>query len=514
MNILDKLKNFFNKIFGRNHNNNFEALLEEAKGEVEQPKPNLELEQENYIVEEYPENEIVPLVENGVLDASSKTSEEKFKHNLQVLVNKAKKTGKIDKFMLIREDNFFPHGWKWDVLSKNTNLEKENTALSFELRKAYALREAGIEPYTEIFGTIIPNNSSEKINEALSKVDKTIGNFAFPSKFRSTKHFTVNTALEVTGNYNTVNIERDYIIIDSMDNFLNSGYGYSASYHDAYLDVTHESLPISENAVVLIKDENYNRIISDPKVAEELSQRKVIRYKGETHLAINMVLTEMGVLPSTVGFKYINYDKETLNIIDNSIKNLARKNNLFFDKSHSGDGKSGHFTSYYDNKNIDYQAAVQESIQFLIKKFPAQQSLLKRYLHNLSGAEDIVQQIGIDELLGAINEYNEMATARAKIDLEAHNRERESITPEAHNQFTTMVSLINNFYNDVPFDSDFENKKEFEDLVKKFFHCDNIQEQQQSAKQLWKILKPRIQEQQESKKIETNKVNDDPSIDR
>jgi hypothetical protein len=354
MSILDKLKGLLNKIRKRNDENIFDILglpdtNQEEKGSEGNGEP------EVYVPIEFPENELVSFqLKDGVLDTNSRASEEILKHNLEVLVNQAKEAGKIDKFMLIREDDFFPHGWEWNVLSKNTNLEKEQTKLSYKLREQYALREAKHDGYSGM--------DSGQTYESKARVDKNIGSIMLPSRFRSTKHFTVNTPLEVTGDYNMVSTDRDYIIIDNMNGFLNSGYGYSVAYHDAYLDVSHEGLPISEEAVVLINDKNYNRIIEDSNVAEELAQRKVVRYKGETYLAVNMILSEMGALPSRIGFKYANYDKEIKDILDKSMRDLASENGLFFNKSHAG--KEEHFSNYYDDKNTDYQNEKREYIKY------------------------------------------------------------------------------------------------------------------------------------------------------
>ena len=466
MGLLDVFKKIFNKITGKN-NLEVTPMLQAPNPNVIIPKP---VAEEPYTPIELPENEIVPFSNEEVLDADSRASEDKLKHNLDILIKQAKEKGKLDKFMIIREDNFFPHGWQWDVLSKDTNIESKCTKLSLAVKMAYAMRDAD------------------------SKMDRTIGNLLLPSRFRSTKHFTVNTPLEITGDYNLVEAERDYIIIDNMSGFLNSGYAYSAAYHDAYLDVSHESLPISEEAVVLIKDENYERIMSDPDVANELKQRKVIRYKGETCVAINMVLTEMGVLPSKVGSKYAFYDQETKGIIDNSIKSLAKENGIFFDKSHGG--LRGHFTSYYDEKNDDYQNAVNESIEFFKAKFPEHKDLFEQGFLQNNVTTKIIDTIGMDELLSAINEYNDQAKEKLSKSLEQHKQDRASITPEMHEQFTQMVRIINEFYSEVPCDSTFEGKQELENEIQTFFQGDTPEIQVKAAKSIWKRLRVREVEKQ------------------
>lgn len=485
MGLFDNFKKIINRITKKDDT----PKIEEVKNESLNPKP-----EEQYIPIEFPKDELVSFLDGEeVLDSDSKAAVEKLKHNLEVLIKRTKEAGKVERFMLIREDDFFPHGWKWDVLSKNTNLESESTPLSYELRKAYALREAGLDRTTELMGIKVPVAQEEQM-QALRKVDKKIGNFLLPSRFRSTKHFTVNTPLEITGNYNFVSTDRDFIIMDDISNFLKSGYGYSAAYHDAYLDVSHEGLPISENAIVLINDKNYDRIMSDPKTANELAQRRVVRYKGETFLAINMMLTEMGALPSTIGTRYANYDMQTRDIVDRSIRDLAQENGLFFDRSHAGTGEKGHFSNYFDDKNSDYQKAVRESIEFLISKFPEQKNLLETYLIRPSLATSIVENIGIDELLSAINEYNNQTKERFSQSLEQHNQEQSKITPRIHEQFTGMVSLINEYYKDIPFDSNYEGKREIESAIQTFFQGDTLQEKQEAGKIVWEQLRPRITE--------------------
>ena len=498
MNILKRLNIIFNRILKIEKNDNTSKLLNETNAVEEVQTTENNLNHENS--QEFPQNEIVQISKDGILDTNSPNAIEALEHNLKVLINRTKKLGHVEKFVLIREDDFFPQGWNWDKLSKTTNLEKVCTKLSYETRKKHALREAGFDNSLGTDGFRIPTATQEQINAAMMKVDKSIGNFLLPSRFRSTKHFTVNTPLEITGDYNAVSTNRDYIIIDDINNFINSNYGYSISYHDAYLDVTHEKLPISENAVVLIKDENYDRIMAEPKVAEELTKRRVIRYKGETFLAVNMALSELGVLPSKIGRKYADYDIEITDIIDNSMKRLANENGLFFDRSHSGNGSNGHFSSYYDDKNQDYQIAVRQSIDFLIKKFPEQEQLFNRYIRNGDSAEEIVEQIGVDKLIDAINEYNETVSVNFSQVQNEYNQDKNTIKPKTHEQFTKMVSLINTFYTNVPFDSNYEGKEELESSIQQFFQGNTIQEQQQAMKETWKYLRPKILELQGSEK--------------
>lgn len=486
MGIFDKLQHNLKKLQSKKDD---KALDFSDAKEIEHQQHTYE----TYQPIELPEDELVSFSDE-ILDTNSRETIEKFKHNLEILIKRAKEKEKVDKFMLIREDDFFPDGWEWRVLSKNTNLEKVCTRLSYELRKAYALEQKGINPYSEIMGINIPNESYEQPIQDIADEEKTLGDILLPSRFRSTKHFTVNTPLEVTGNYNSVHTNRDYVIMDDVNEFLASEYGYSISYRDAYLDISHESLPISTGAIVLIGDENYDRIMSDEKIASQLAQRRVIRFKGDTDIAINMILTERGALPSQVSPQYADYDDEIRTILDSSIRELAEKNNLFFDKSHGGQLKldgGGHFSSYYDDKNQDYEKALNEFISFLRQKFPEYEELLPEHLKFTENTSyEIVKKIGTTRLLEAIDEYNELASKRIEQTLEEYKKDRKNITPEIHQKFVETIHLIDDFYKK---NTDCESREQ-EEAIQKFMQGDTVSEQLQAAESVCELLATRNQD--------------------
>ena len=51
--------------------------------------------------------------------------------------------------------------------------------------------------------------------------------------------------------------------------------GQYKSYKDSYLDTTHERLPISQDAIVLINQDKYPELIKDDEVREQLKMRKM-----------------------------------------------------------------------------------------------------------------------------------------------------------------------------------------------------------------------------------------------
>lgn len=495
MGFFNKLKEIAKKIFKvKSDAEILDEILGTGGADVLIDQPQEVKEPEPYVPLDLPEGELVSL-SDGILDTESRASIEKFKHNLEILMKQTKEKGKVDKFMLIREDDFFPNDWEWRVLSKDTNLELESTSLSFELRQAYALEQSGIEPYKELMGIKMPNYTRDQGLEALSKVDKTLGSVLLPSRFRSTKHFTINTPLGVTGYYNSVSSDRDYIIMDSMNEFLKSGYGYSVAYHDAYLDVSHESLPISKDAIVLINDEKYERIMNDDKVASELAQRRVVRFKGDESIAISMILTEIGVLPSTVGLRYAQYDSELRDIVSASIKDLAEEHGLFYDRSHAGELKpdgGGHFSNYYDEKNTDYIKAMEQFVAFLRQKFPEQEELFPEYLtFNENNSQDIIAKLGTEALLEAIDEYNDVQRSKAEESLESYKQDRQSITPEIHDKFVSTVNLVNDFYKAEVSYIDYEERTKTEEAIRKFFQSGTVSEQLEAAQKLEEILTTR-----------------------
>lgn len=510
MGFFNKLKEIAKKIFKvKSDAEILDEILGTGGADVLIDQPQEVKEPEPYVPLDLPEGELVSL-SDGILDTESRASIEKFKYNLEILMKQTKEKGKVDKFMLIREDDFFPNDWEWRVLSKYTNLELESTSLSFELRQAYALEQSGIEPYKELMGIKMPNYTRNQGLEALSKVDKTLGSVLLPSRFRSTKHFTINTPLGVTGYYNSVSSNRDYIIMDSMNEFLKSGYGYSVAYHDAYLDVSHESLPISEDAIVLINDEKYERIMSDEKLASELAQRRVVIFKGDESVAISMILTEMGALPSTVGSRYAQYDSELRDIVSSSIKDLAEENGLFFDRSHAGELKpdgGGHFSNYYDEKNTDYIKAMEQFVAFLRQKFPEQEELFPEYLtFNENNSQEIIMKLGTQPLLEAIDEYNDIQRSKAEESLESYKQDRQSITPEIHDKFVSTVNLVNDFYKGEVNYSNYEERAKTEEVIRNFFQSGTVAEQLEAAQILEEILPTRTPDKDKTTSV-ANEIN-------
>ena len=426
--------------------------------------------------EEFSSSEIVPLVQEDFLDTNDPLTIEKYKSNIRLLVDQAKEKGKVDEFRLIREDDFFPWDWMWSVSSKETGREYSRSNLAFSLRMAKAkdaLRRKKKDDNNP-FDFDIPFQRDDVLREA-SSIPMNYGRVYEPVHFRSTKHFTINTPLPYTGSYNQVESERRFIVIDSLDSFVSSGYGYSMDYQDAYLDVTHEGLPISSSAIVLIAEDQYPEIVQDEKVREELSERRVVRYRGDEATAINMVLSENGVLPYRMG-RFRQFDPELEEIMVQSMKNLCHKTSIDYSLNHGNlFGKGGHFSDLLDSVNSERSEFEHEFISFMRSALPEYSGLINNMIYHYP--DKIIQAIGYERVWNAVEQYNAWAKKDEVGRRESYKQERDSISSEMHEDFLHTLELIKVCYakEEVP--------SELESSIPRFFHG-SLSEQIEASKKI------------------------------
>ena len=414
-------------------------------------------------------DEIVQISNNQILNTESKEVIEKFKHNLEILVKEAKEKKSINKFVTIRDDDFFPEDYIWRVSSKNTGMEKKQTFFTKELKEKYALEKENINNKQN--GVLIPV-SQDKINKALSNVDNEQFKINVPVGFRSTKHFTINTP--------------NFTIIDDIKPFIDSGYAYSLSYQDAYLDVAHEGLSISENAVILIEKNKYDKL--DSKIKEKIKKRKVVVYQGDEAVAIDMVLTEMGILPSKVGSKYYEYDDEINTILNNSIESLAKNNNIEYDKSHDSFSSKGHFTSYFDDKNNDINEYMDSFIFFLQNKLPDYSNLItKSSLNDSYIVNKLIDSVGVSNMFKLLTDYNNLFEKRFKMCNENYKQDRKKVNKNVSDTFKNMNKLVEYYYNNIENIPD-DIKKEIERNIILYMQGESVYEQLEGCKNINKIF--------------------------
>ena len=414
---------------------------------------------------------------NDFIDTTNPDTINNYLTTIERLITEAKEDGKITKFALIREDDFFPSNYYWELSCANTIITKPKSSFSYELRIAMATCE--VSPKRNL-PFRIPSDENE-ILEALKKINPDTGKIFMPGHFRSTKHFTINTPLEYTGNYNQVSMNRNFVVIDKIDNFINSGYAYSLAYHDAYLDVTHEPLPISNNAIILINYEKYKEMQNDATLKQLLSQRRVILYKGDVALAINIVLAKLGILPSRAGVG-VEYDNATSQILKDSIINLASRSNIAYDLNHGNiNGKGGHFSDLFDTMNNEYQIAQNNFITFLKTKFPDFASKLSYYAFSNGVLDDIIEKYGTNYVLSVIDQYNQIYESQFLIRNMHYKQDRQTITPEISELFKATLKLVINLFGSE------EVSPELMDTLKNFFHGNTVDMQVKAALQIQKL---------------------------
>lgn len=405
--------------------------------------------------------------EENIIDTTLPQSMEIYKRNLEKLIEQTKKTGIVDKFVIIRNDDFFPENYEWKVNSKNTNGE-------YRTFIRYIKQSQENEQKRSFFNTIF----NKKVEQAPEPAVYENLMLYYPAEFRSTKHFTVNTPLEMTGEYNLVNPNRKFTIIDNIDNFLDSGYGYSLSEKDAYLDVTHEPLKISNNAIILISVDTYNEIKEDKEFLLTLSKRKLIIYKGSLSLAINMLLVENGVLPFRSEYKY---DDELKEIINNSLKTVCRNYNLEYNRAH-GMSSNGHFTNYIDQYEDSSKQLIKDFITYINSSIGSNLIEIERiWRYGKTAWIEYIDEIGLERFKVLLNEFNINEQNKLVERKEHYLKERESITPETSALFKETVQLIRKHEQEINFISDYN---QLTKTVLKFYLSSDFEEQKEAAVEL------------------------------
>lgn len=405
--------------------------------------------------------ELYKISENNIIDTTNEMNIQKYNVNIQSLINQVKLSKTIDKFVIIRNDDFFPANYEWIANCDG------------EYRELVRLIHPQQEPVKKNFFHAIFNRKNENIKNDIS-YDKLM--LYYPVEFRSTKHFTVNTALGLTGEYNLVKSDRKFTIIDNIDNFLNSGYGYSLSEKDAYLDVTHEPLKISEDAIILISIDTYNQIKENKEMLPILAKGKFIIYKGDLTTAINMILSENGILPIRSEYEY---DGEVKQIIQHSLKDLCNKYDLEYARPH---GMTGHFTSYIDQYASSSKKLIEEFVKYINIYVGYNLIDINKIIQNKNLAwKEYIENIGIDVFKEILNKFNELQKEQLLIRKKEYLNERKQITPEVSKLFKDTIQLIRQHENEINFISDDNNLTK---TVLKFYLSFDLESQIEAATEL------------------------------
>lgn len=421
----------------------------------------------------------------GFIDTENPETIQKYKDNLNYLADEIKNSGRQDKFMLIREDDNFPYGYKWELSSASTQVEAIKNPLTTAIRREIA-RSNHPESQSQSIGIgfMVPglNDDSAQISEEASKLDPSVGVIYGPAHFRSTKHFTINTALGHTGSYNQVESNRNFTIIDTIDNFENSPYRYSLAYEDAYVDATHEQLEISEGATVLMSKERYEELKDNQELMDEIAKRKLVLYSGDESTAINMYLTELGIFPNNVGWNYHDYDQELVGILDDSIKKLAVETDTPYGLGHGNiNDAGGHFSSFFDDQNQDYYDWERGFLTILSNKFPDSKYAL-RVMSDYSAAEYFVAEAGLENVMTAIKEINDNYFNKVDAERQRYDKERASLSNEDKQLMRNTVRRICDYFKNT--DNYSASRSEIYGPIQTFYQAKEVQAQIEAARQI------------------------------
>ena len=471
------------------------------------------------------------------IDANKQDNIESFMRNLEILIQETKDRGYVDKYVTLRNDEFFPETFQWIL-----NFEKT--------QGLYKRLVAWIKPTKNsgFFRSLLGNNNLRETEEL---------NIFIPTDFVSTKHFTVNAPLGLTGEYNTVPANRTFTIMDDLEFALGYGYNYSLSGRDYYRDITHEPLPISENAVVFISVEDYQNIKDNKELMKLLSQRKLIVFSGDRALAICMYMVDCGILPFRPWeeiddiFKVNNriaamFDDELNEIIKESLKKKCREYGIHYDYNHGY--VDGHFThtvdSHIHGDNAD--KTVKEFFQYAKKSYCEERGCneCERILaeweknkiitvptKNNNGEESIsfeipppinqmpdcpmaqlsendvllsskeeawnrfINIIGIDNFKSLLNNFNNKKQEELIQSRKEYLESRKGITDEQRTSFQETIRLLNQNIKYLNVDN---YSTELTKLILKFYGSTNLDEQFEASKEISLIIKRKIAEEQTS----------------
>ena len=426
---------------------------------------------------QFSSNNIEKLDIDGFIDTTDELTLAKYKNNLKLLAEEALNKGYVDKFFLIRNDNYFPTNFEWSVASSNSNIELLGSTFTYELRRAYAKKLANIS--SNPLGLELP---SKKVDEIMASFDYDFAKIYGPVAFRSTKHFTINTPLGYTHDYNFVSSNRLFTVIDNIDNFVNSGYAYTLSYRDSYLDVSHKPLPISQDAIVMISKDNYDKLSSNSEFQDNLNKfdnRRLIIFNGDESIAINMVLSSIGVLPSKVEHTSLGYDRQLTSIIEDSLIRYANSKSIDYNISHGNlNGKGGHYSDYLDEINQSKYNRYSDFINFLKYKTNGEYEIDDLIMTNSSVASRFIENIGVEKILSFVDEFNTYFKQEIKDRFNRYITDRHNITPEIDDLFKNTLKIIDYYFkNKDNINIDAFSKNEIELLFSDFYYVDNLEGQ-------------------------------------
>ncbi len=437
-------------------------------------------------------------IDTKIIDTTDTKTRETFYNNLKRLIEIEEDPNKefIDELATLRSVDNYPYESKWVCGSAYTDGE-------YRLIARYD--KNAVRNETSKKRSIFSFFWSKKVDEIREPELESLYLYT-PVRFFSTKHFTINTALGTTLEWNNMNPNMNFVIIDDIDNFLESGYGYSLADKDAYCDVTHEPLPISKNSITVFNLDTYNRIKDDKELMERIfsTSKKIRIVKGDLVTGINMILVEEGKLPFRFGedAKY-EYPTSIKKKIEKSLQKICLDYNLEYDRSHGA--PNPHF-SYYINQhsggdldkwnNFDKDGkihSIMDVVKKVIRLLNERMGKIVLNENDYNGEWDFTSffvdlnhkiQIGlIDPLIlkSVLDEINSLTKAEIEENRRNYFLDRKKITPEISELFKDTVRLVREHEKEL---ATFLSSSEIQQDVIDFFLAPTVEEQVKSASKI------------------------------
>ena len=165
---------------------------------------------------------------------------------------------------------------------------------------------------------------------------------------------------------------------------------------------------------------------------------------------------------------------------------------MLYNKSHGGklSASGGHFSSYFDDQNNEFNQSINEFLVFLKNKFSSNTELINmRAIEDSSTSNKLIESIGANNLLDAINEFNILSNKSFKVRSKKFREDRKKLTPEISILFKRIVKFIDNFYNNEEYNNyEFNDIKSLEEDIKLFYQADTVTEQLYALNRLLKFF--------------------------
>jgi hypothetical protein len=344
------------------------------------------------------------------------TSNEKYNEEFYSILESQKKNANIDgfavdNFCLVRTTNDFPYNKELHILDDSNSPMKFDSFISSTLSMILTRQKYG-KTYGDYYrdGTLSENNEEAEKSRLIESDIKeelcTIIGFGY----RTTKHFTLNGLVashQYGGDFNN----RKIIILDPLNEHISDPRMMSLGESDTYFKLEKDKpLVLSDKATLLIGAKQYEEIVKDDEMKKQLEQFNVVLYKGDEKIATDMCLSKLGFLSEDIG----TWGYEMQCCMDNAVARLQETHHIPYIQDFSSDHN-------YEDKVI-LERQLNESLRsfnlFFIEKFKDKINLTLEELEKLynDGTPDIekregriteiIETIGIDEILLCINEFN------------------------------------------------------------------------------------------------------------